>query len=119
MKEPLTNEQVASRAQSWARMHANPNYRDKMDTVLEGLSEADQRRVYLCGQRMAAGLPLKVIPAEPTRKEGQNGNTDKGNKRRKAAVVGGTEAAKAKVSVGTTDNAKKRGVKRSRSGSPK
>lgn len=60
----LTDDQVAERAQRWAILHKQEKNRAKMDAVIEGLSDHDQRRVYLCGQRMSAGLPLKVIPAE-------------------------------------------------------
>lgn len=59
----LTDDEVKDRAAKWARLHRKPETRSKMDTALEGISQADQRRVYLCGQRIAAGLPAKVIPA--------------------------------------------------------
>ena len=59
----LTDDEVKDRAAKWARLHRKPETRSKMDTCLAGISDADQRRVYLCGQRIAAGLPAKVIPA--------------------------------------------------------
>ena len=59
----LTDDEVKDRAAKWARLHRKPETRSKMDTVLEGISQADQRRVYLCGQRIAAGMDAKVIPA--------------------------------------------------------
>jgi hypothetical protein len=65
----LTTEEVLDRAQRWARMHKIEKYRSKMDDLLAGLSEEDQRRVYLCGQRISGGLPPKVIPASTNGKE--------------------------------------------------
>jgi hypothetical protein len=62
----LTDEEVIDRAAKWARLHRNEKRRDRMDECLDGLSKADQRRVYLCGQRIAGGLPPKVIPAATT-----------------------------------------------------
>ena len=59
----LTDDEVKDRAAKWARLHRKPETRAKMDTALQGISEADQRRVYLCGQRIAAGMDAKVIPA--------------------------------------------------------
>lgn len=59
----LTDDEVKDRASKWARLHRKPETRSKMDTCLEGISQADQRRVYLCGQRIAAGMDAKVIPA--------------------------------------------------------
>lgn len=63
MKKPLTDDEVRERAGKWARLHRKPETRSRMDACLEGISKADQRRVYLCGQRIAAGLSPKVIPA--------------------------------------------------------
>lgn len=59
----LNDDEVVDRATRWARLHASIKTREKMDAVLDGLSKADQRRVYLCGQRIACGLSVKVIPA--------------------------------------------------------
>jgi hypothetical protein len=81
----LTNEQVVERARDWAQLHSKEKTRSKMDEVLEGLSSADQRRVYLCGQRIAAGLSAKVIPAAQP-KEASNG--------KKTKPVGRTSPAK-------------------------
>jgi hypothetical protein len=80
--ESLTNDQVAERAQRWAILHKQEKNRAKMDAILDGLSADDQRRVYLCGQRMSGGLPLKVIPAE--NKNGkEKTNAEKTNRRGK------------------------------------
>ena len=62
----ITDEAVIERARDWANYHKNPKTRDKMDEALEGICVADQRRVYLCGQRIAAGMTAKVIPAPPS-----------------------------------------------------
>lgn len=59
----LTDDEVKDRAAKWARLHRKPETRTKMDECLAGISQADQRRVYLCGQRIAAGMDAKVIPA--------------------------------------------------------
>ena len=48
-------------AREWARLHANPKTRDRMEGVLNGLSNADKRRVVLCGQRIAGGLSVKLV----------------------------------------------------------
>lgn len=64
----LTTEEVIDRAKKWARLHRNQNTRAKMDECLAGISTADQRRVYLCGQRIATGLPIKVVPAANNQK---------------------------------------------------
>jgi hypothetical protein len=95
----LTEEEVAARAQRWARFHGNIKYRDKMDEVLEGLSKADQRRVYLCGQRMVAGLPLKVLPAA-TGKEATSAKANKAEGRQPATAGGGSGANQKQASVG-------------------
>lgn len=64
MSKTLTDEEVLDRAERWARFHRKPETRSRMDECLKGLSQADQRRVYLCGQRVATGLAPKVLPAE-------------------------------------------------------
>jgi len=48
-------------ARKWAELHVKPKTRDQMDDVLTGLSDADARRVILCGQRIAAGLTPKIV----------------------------------------------------------
>jgi hypothetical protein len=58
--EPLIAEQVVKRAQQWAEFSRSSSDREKMDDVLVGISEDDRRRVILCGQRLAAGLPAKL-----------------------------------------------------------
>ena len=50
---------LLDRAKRWAALHSNPKTRSKMDQLLEGLSEADQRKVYLNGQRISKGMPPK------------------------------------------------------------
>jgi len=55
-----TEEQLIERARQWVAFHAKEETRDKMDEVLEGLTEADQRRVTLCGQRLSGGLPPRI-----------------------------------------------------------
>ena len=57
----LTKEEVVERAEEWARLHGQREFQ-QMDECLAGLSKDDERRVYLCGQRMAGGLKLRVIP---------------------------------------------------------
>lgn len=47
-------------AHEWARLHSKANTRDQMDALLVGLPEPMQRKVYLCGQRIAAGLSPKI-----------------------------------------------------------
>jgi hypothetical protein len=66
----LDNDQVIQRAQEWALLHFNRQY-NAMDKVLEGISVADQRRVYLCGQRIRAGMKPKVIPTLERRENEQ------------------------------------------------
>jgi len=84
----LTNEEVIGRAKDWAHLHRNPKTRPRMDAILDGLSEADQRRVYLCGQRIVGGLPIKVVPSTATT-EGVKPNGD--TKRRKTKGQGKTD----------------------------
>lgn len=79
MKAPLTDDEVIDRAKKFARLHKHEKTRGRMDECLAGLSEADARRVYLCGQRIAGGLTIKVIPSAVTTKEGgkdTHGNND-------------------------------------------
>ena len=71
----LTDDEVLDRAGKWARFHRKPETRNRMDECLEGISKADQRRVYLCGQRIAAGIAPKVLPAPASNKETSNGKT--------------------------------------------
>jgi hypothetical protein len=75
----LSDDEVLSRAQDWAHLHPKPTTRNKMDEVLSGLSTADQRRVYLCGQRIAGGLKPRVIPAPAQPDERKHGKTKKHN----------------------------------------
>ena len=108
MSEPLSAARVLELAAKWSRLHAKPQWRDRMDECLTGLSESDARRVVLCGQRMAAGLPPKVLPAETPTKEGvkNNGNTTskttKATARRKRDTTAkpGAQAVETKTSVG-------------------
>lgn len=74
----LTAEEVIDRAKKWARLHRNEKTRSRMDECLDGISEADQRRVYLCGQRIVAGMPIKVIPLANNQKgeEDEHGTTN-------------------------------------------
>ena len=112
----LTDDEVAARAQQWARLHKNEKYRDKMDDVLTGISKADQRRVYLCGQRMVGGLPLKVIPASPAApgKEDANGNKNKAAQRRPDAVAGGTGNSQKEKTVAADRSVEESSKRRSR-----
>ena len=73
----LTDDEVWDRARDWAHLHAKPTTRNQMDAILEGLSSADQRRVYLCGQRIAGGLKPRVIPAPAQPERKSNGTTKK------------------------------------------
>lgn len=61
----MNNDEVIEYARRWAKLHANPKLRGRMDNVIDGLSEEDARRVVLCGQRIAGGLTIKVVPASP------------------------------------------------------
>jgi hypothetical protein len=81
MSEAITDEEVMSRAGRWAKLHSDPKLRGRMDKVIEDLSESDQRRVYLLGQRLAGGLSIKIVPAttEAKRKE-PNGKKARGRK---------------------------------------
>jgi hypothetical protein len=121
VKEPLTEEQVYDRAKDWAHLHKNPKTRDQMDKLLEGLSPPDQRRVYLCGQRVAGGLPYKVLPriTPPTRKEEQNGKPNQGAQRRNPAAAKGSPAPETKKTVGADSVAPKSSNRRSRAGGAK
>lgn len=65
----LTDEEVLDRAERWARFHRKPETRSRMDECLKGLTLDDQRRVYLCGQRVAGGLAPKIIPAQSKQRE--------------------------------------------------
>jgi len=82
MAEAITNERVVELAERWARLHATPKLRGRMDAVVEDLSESDARRVILCGQRIAGGLPAKVLPAEVERKP-DNGKSSSKPKRKR------------------------------------
>jgi hypothetical protein len=117
----LTDEEVVAHAQRWVQCWRIVKYRDKMDGVLDGLSQADQRRVILCGQRMVGGLPLKVIPAASKGKEEEdNGKKpSKGKREQQIAANGGAEKAQGKVSVGASGNAKKGSQPRTRAGQKK
>lgn len=82
----LTDDEVIDRAKKWARLHRSEKTRARMDECLEGISTADQRRVYLCGQRIAVGLSIKVIPAANNQEKGDEKQhaTDRSTKNRKA-----------------------------------
>lgn len=49
-------------AHQWAELHAKPKTREKMDELIADLPEPIARKVVLCGQRIAAGLPPKIAP---------------------------------------------------------
>lgn len=106
--ETLTDDQVAERAQRWAILHKQEKNRAKMDAVIEGLSPDDQRRVYLCGQRMAGGLPLKVIPAENKNgKEKHNAEKTKHRGKRPDAAGKSATGIENKIPVGAAGVAPK------------
>jgi hypothetical protein len=112
----LTDDEVLDRAKVWAHLHAKPQTRDKMDQVLDGLSSADQRRVYLCGQRIAGGLKPRVIPAPAQPKErSHNGKTtnDQAKTKRSASDSAQPSTAKpeGKVASGTDLRPKRAGQK--------
>jgi hypothetical protein len=52
---------LLERAKRWAALHSDPKTRPKMDELLAGLSEADQRKVYLDGQRISKGMQPKYF----------------------------------------------------------
>ena len=52
---------IRALAQKWAELHAKPKQRDKMDELLANLSPETQRKIVLCGQRIAAGLSPKIV----------------------------------------------------------
>lgn len=79
----LTTEEVIDRAKKWARLHRNQNTRSRMDECLAGISVADQRRVYLCGQRIVGGLPIKVVPPANNEKGVKEHEPDRSTKDRK------------------------------------
>jgi hypothetical protein len=83
----MDDDEVIDRAQRWARLHANPKLRGRMDTLLEDASEEDQRRIRLLGQRIAAGMSIKLVPAA-TKEErsSEDGKESKPKRRRKAAA---------------------------------
>jgi hypothetical protein len=90
--KPLSDEEVIDRASKWARFHSNIKFRSRMDEVLSDLDEAEQRRVYLCGQRIAAGLTTKVIPAAKINERSKDeqvtkAQKPKGKQRRKDAAA--------------------------------
>ena len=97
----LTNEEVADRAQRWVQFWRIVKYRDKMESVMDGLNEADKRRVRLCGQRMSVGLPLKVLPAPEQGKEDKHETKDKAKRRRPDGPAVSTKGHKEKTPVGT------------------
>jgi len=112
----LTGDEVLERAQRWAFLHKRPENRPKMDAVLNGLNAEDQRRVYLCGQRICGGLPIKIIPAANNRKEEKDESKDK-RKRQSAAAPKSTGATEKGKAVGANPRAK--GSSRSRKDSGK
>jgi hypothetical protein len=60
-KEAAAEQTLIEKAHRWAELHTDPHTRGSMDKVLTGLSAADQRRVVLCGQRIAAGMSVKLV----------------------------------------------------------
>ncbi len=82
----LTDDEVIDRAKKWARLHRNEKTRARMDECLAGISTADQRRVYLCGQRIAVGLSIKVVPAASNHEKGdeKHATANRSTKNRKA-----------------------------------
>jgi hypothetical protein len=60
--KPLSDADIITLARHWARLHAKPSLRGAMDDLLKELPEPVQRKVILCGQRIAAGLPPKIAP---------------------------------------------------------
>lgn len=115
VNKSLSTEEVLDRAQRWARMHKIVKYRDKMDDLLTGLSDEDQRRVVLCGQRISGGLPPKVIPASTNGKEERNGKQKvqatkqhKSEPRESNDSAGkGAATAKGRKAVGASGSTKK------------
>ena len=115
----LTTEEVLDRANRWARMHKLVKYRDKMDDLLIGLSDEDQRRVVLCGQRISGGLPPKVIPASTNGKEeshakekGKASKQHKPEPRKPDASAGkGSATTKSGKAVGASSGAQKQNNK--------
>ena len=81
----ISNDEVKDRAEKWVRFYRNLKWRNRMDEALAGLSDEDARRVYLCGQRMAGGLALKILPATTEeRSEPDNGNNPADSNKPKA-----------------------------------
>jgi hypothetical protein len=113
----LTDDEVAGRAQRWALLHKKPENRTKMDDVLSGITAEDKRRVYLCGQRMAAGLPLKVIPATTPTEE--KTDAKKNDNRQPRPAKSGARGDKKQVSVGTDSESEKSDSRRPRAVHPK
>lgn len=109
MTKVLTDDEVRDRASKWARLHNNVRMRDRMDEALEGLSEADQRRVYLCGQRIVGGLSPKVLPADNNQKGVKDGQDSNHGGHRHDASNKGTEATQKGVSVDASDRAQTSG----------
>jgi hypothetical protein len=109
MSKTLTDDEVRERAQRWARLHKIEKYRPQMDEVLNGLSADDQRRVYLCGQRIAGGLPFKVIPpAQQGKEEADEQTKGKAAKKRPAATAAGRAAtAQERKAMGANSVTKK------------
>jgi hypothetical protein len=61
MEQAISEEQrIHALAKKWVELHAKRKTRDQMDALLEGLPEPMQRKVYLLGQRLSAGLPYKI-----------------------------------------------------------
>jgi hypothetical protein len=81
----VTDDEIIAFAERWARLHANPKLRGRMDNLLAEASEDDQRRIRLCGQRIAAGLPVKLVPAATKERSSGNGDKPKGRRRKAAA----------------------------------
>jgi hypothetical protein len=81
--EVVSDDKIRELAQRWALLHKLEKNRDKMDGVFKGLSESDQRRVYLCGQRISGGLSPKVLPPSENRKE----TNEQGKKQRRSTAA--------------------------------
>jgi hypothetical protein len=58
--EQLSDEEIIALAKKWVALHADQKTRDKMDDLLKNMAEPTQRKVILLGQRISAGLPIKI-----------------------------------------------------------
>lgn len=110
----MDNEEIITKAGKWVAYYKG-NQRGKMDTVLEGLTAGDRRKVVLCGQRIAGGLTAKVTDdyERPVRKEAKKGKENTNHeeaetKRRRPSPTGKSVTnTETEVSVGTDSSTKK------------